>query len=74
VPKSHSFGFVRVEEDIAGRCSAGSQIWAGVLNTHYWFDPARDVAAVIMTQSLPFVEPRFMNVYERYERAVYAGA
>jgi len=27
-----------------------------------------------MTQSLPFVELRFMNVYERYERAVYAGA
>jgi len=73
VPKTHSFGFVRVEEDVPGRCSAGSQIWAGVLNTHYWLDPARDVAAVIMTQSLPFVEPRFMQVYERYERAVYAG-
>ncbi len=45
-----------------------------VPDTHDWFDPARDVAAVIMTQSLPFVELRFMNVYERYERAVYAGA
>lgn len=74
VPKTHSFGFVRVEDDVPGRCTAGSQIWAGVLNTHYWFDPARDLAAVIMTQSLPFVEPRFMDVYERYERAVYAGA
>ncbi|MFV9502985.1 MAG: serine hydrolase domain-containing protein [Oscillochloridaceae bacterium umkhey_bin13] len=74
VPKTHSFGFVRVEQDVPGRCSAGSQIWAGVLNTHYWFDPARDLAAVIMTQSLPFVEPPFMDVYERYERAVYAGA
>lgn len=74
VPKTHSFGFVRVEEDVPGRCAAGTQIWAGVLNTHYWFDPARDLAAVIMTQSLPFVEPRFMNVYERYERAVYEGA
>ncbi len=71
--KTHSFGFVRVEEDVPGMCAAGTQTWAGVLNTHYWFDPARDVAAVIMTQSLPFVEPRFLQVYERYERAIYAG-
>jgi hypothetical protein len=24
-----------------------------------------------MTQSLPFVEPRFANTYEKFERAVY---
>jgi hypothetical protein len=52
--------------------SAGSQSWAGVLNTHYWIDMKKDVAAVIMTQSLPFVEPRFMQAYADYERAVYA--
>ncbi|WP_439575199.1 serine hydrolase domain-containing protein [Phreatobacter sp.] len=73
IAKTHSFGFLRVEGDVPGMRSAGSQSWAGVLNTHYWIDPARDVAAVIMTQSLPFVEPRFMRVYEDYERAVYAG-
>jgi CubicO group peptidase (beta-lactamase class C family) len=50
----------------------GSQSWAGVLNSHYWFDPASDVAAVIMTQSLPFVEPRWMKTYEAFERATYA--
>lgn len=71
-PLTHSFGFLRVEDDVPGMRSAGSQGWAGVLNSHYWFDPARDVAAVIMTQSLPFVEPRFMGVYEAFERAVYA--
>ena len=70
---THSFGFVRVEEDVPGMRSAGSQGWAGVLNSHYWFDPTRDVAAVIMTQSLPFAEPRFMATYEAYEKAVYAG-
>ena len=52
--------------------SAGSQSWARVLNTHYWFDPKKDVAAGILTQSLPFVEPRFMQAYADYERAVYA--
>ena len=53
--------------------SVGAQGWAGVLNSHYWFDPAKDVAAVIMTQSLPFADPRFMDTYAAYERAVYAG-
>lgn len=72
VRKTHSFGFLRVEEDVPGMRSAGTLTWAGILNSHYWFDPARDVAAVIMTQSLPFVEPRFTQVYEAYERALYA--
>ena len=70
---THSVAFMRNEEDIPGKRSAGSQSWAGVLNSHYWIDPARDVAAVIMTQSLPFVEERFMKTYDAYERAVYAG-
>ena len=70
--RTHSFGFFRLEEDIPGIRSAGSQGWAGVLNTHFWFDPQKDVAAVIMTQSLPFLEPRFANTYANFERAVYA--
>jgi CubicO group peptidase (beta-lactamase class C family) len=73
-PKTHSFGFLRVESDVPGMRSSGSQGWAGVLNTHFWFDPAQDVAAVIMTQMLPFADPRFLEVYEQFERAVYAKA
>lgn len=72
-PKSHSLGFMRTEQDVPGMRTAGSQSWAGVLNTHYWFDPAKDVAGLIMTQTLPFVEPPFMAVYEEFERAVYAS-
>ncbi|MEM7190783.1 MAG: serine hydrolase, partial [Pseudomonadota bacterium] len=71
-PVTHSFGFVRVEEDVPGMRSAGSQGWAGVLNSHYWFDPAKDVAGVITTQALPFADPRFMAVYADFERATYA--
>ncbi|MEM7798738.1 MAG: serine hydrolase domain-containing protein [Chloroflexota bacterium] len=70
--KTHSFGFVRMEEDVPGMRSAGSQSWAGVCNTHYWFDPAKDLAVVIMTQTLPFVEEPFMNLYSDIEKAVYA--
>jgi methyl acetate hydrolase len=70
--KTHSFGFMRNEADIPGRRRAGSQSWAGVLNTHYWFDPASDLAGVIMTQTLPFVEAPYMAAYEAFERAAYA--
>ncbi len=70
--KTHSLGFLRVEQDVPGMRSAGSQGWAGVLNTHFWFDPTKDVAGLIMTQTLPFVEPPFMKVYEEFERAVYS--
>jgi methyl acetate hydrolase len=70
--KGHSMAFQRIEEDVPGMRSAGSQFWAGVLNTHCWVDPKKNIAAVLMTQSLPFVEPRFMGVYDRFERAMYA--
>ena len=73
IDKTHSLGFLRVEQDVPGMRGAGAQGWAGLCNTHFWFDPARDVAGVIMTQSLPFGEPRFMKVYAAFERAVYAA-
>jgi methyl acetate hydrolase len=69
--KSHSMAFMRFDEDIPGMRHAGSQGWAGVLNSHYWFDPQANVIGLLMTQSLPFVEPRFMSTYEKFERAVY---
>ena len=69
--KSHSMAFMRFDEDIPGMRHAGSQAWAGVLNSHYWFDPKAGLAGVLMTQSLPFVEPRFMDTYRSFERAAY---
>ncbi|WP_300037112.1 serine hydrolase [uncultured Roseobacter sp.] len=70
---THSFAFVRFEDDIAEARRAGTLSWAGVCNTHYWIDPATGVAAVIMTQSLPFAEERFAQTYLAYEKAVYAS-
>ena len=69
--KSHSMAFMRFEEDIPGMRSAGSQGWAGVLNSHYWFDPTANAIGLLMTQSLPFAEPRFMATYEKFEHATY---
>ena len=73
IDKTHSFGFLRVEADVPGMRRAGAQGWAGLLNTHFWFDPAADLAGLIMTQALPFADPCFMAAYARFERAVYGG-
>ncbi len=71
--KSHSLAAIRVEEDMPDMRAAGSQGWAGVLNSHWWIDPQRDIAAVFMTQLAPFADPKLMMAYERFERAVYAA-
>ena len=53
--------------------SSGSLAWAGLANTHFWLDPARGVAGVIMMQFLPFVDLKAMELYSAFERAVYAS-
>ena len=56
-----------------GGRAAGSQSWVGLLNTHCWFDPVHDVAAVLMTQTLPFLDSPFMQVYAEFEQAAYGS-
>jgi methyl acetate hydrolase len=51
--------------------SAGSMTWAGLLNTYYWIDPQKRVAAVFMTQVLPFADKPALALYRRFERRVY---
>lgn len=70
---THSFIATRSADDSPNGRAGGSQAWAGVLNTHYWVDPARDVAAVFMTQFLPFRDAAFLDAFEAYEREVYAA-
>lgn len=54
--------------------AAGSLFWAGLGNTYYWIDPARDRAGVIATQILPFADPKVLALLGAFERAVYAAA
>jgi methyl acetate hydrolase len=68
---THSMAWARLEEDVPGRRRAGSQFWAGALNTHCWLDPKSRIAGVFMTQLAPWADPAFMRAYEAYERAVY---
>ena len=53
--------------------SPGSLAWAGLANTYFWIDPARDVAGVILMQVLPFVDGKCVEAFAGFERGVYAG-
>ncbi|MFG3596717.1 serine hydrolase domain-containing protein [Bradyrhizobium sp. RDI18] len=53
--------------------SAGSLAWAGLANTYFWIDPARDVAGVILMQLLPFADAKCLETFAGFERGVYAG-
>ncbi|HLG84108.1 MAG TPA: serine hydrolase domain-containing protein [Bradyrhizobium sp.] len=53
--------------------SPGSLAWAGLANTYFWIDPARDVAGVILMQLLPFADNDCLQAFAAFERGVYAG-
>jgi methyl acetate hydrolase len=53
--------------------SPGSLFWAGLANSYFWIDPARDVAGVILMQLLPFADRDCLEAFAAFERGVYAG-
>jgi methyl acetate hydrolase len=53
--------------------SPGSLAWAGLANTYYWVDPARDVTGVILMQVLPFADGKCLEAFAGFESGVYAG-
>src|SRR6516162_8994840 len=53
--------------------SAGSLTWAGLLNTYYWIDPTKRLAAVFMTQVLPFADRPALSLYRQFERGIYGA-
>jgi CubicO group peptidase (beta-lactamase class C family) len=61
---------INTERAPSGR-SPGGLAWAGLGNTYYWIDPSREVAGVVMTQSLPFADPRALALLWAFEYEVY---
>jgi len=61
---------INPQQAAAGR-SGGSLSWAGLANTYFWLDPSKRVAGVILTQVLPFADPRVLNLYATFESGVY---
>jgi methyl acetate hydrolase len=71
--KKWGLGFMINTEQVPGGRSAGSLTWAGLGNTYFWIDPARNIAGVIMMQLVPFADGKALDVYAKFERAVYAS-
>jgi len=53
--------------------SPDSLAWAGLANTYFWIDPARNVSGVILMQLLPFVDAKCLEAFAGFERGIYAG-
>jgi methyl acetate hydrolase len=73
VTRKWGFGHMINMQPLAGGRSAGSLTWGGLLNTYYWIDPARKIAAVFMTQVLPFADGRALRLYRQFEHGIYAA-
>jgi CubicO group peptidase (beta-lactamase class C family) len=68
------YGHMINMQAVPGGRSAGSLTWGGLLNTYYWIDPGKRIAAVFMTQILPFADKPTLRVYRQFERGIYALA
>ena len=66
-------GLITTEPAPTGR-SAGSWSWAGAFNTYFWVDPTRRVAGLLLTQILPFCDRAVLDLFDRFEHAVYAAS
>jgi len=67
------FGHMINMQAIPDARSAGSLTWGGLFNTYYWIDPRRRIAAVFMTQVLPFADDRALRIYRQFERGIYGA-
>jgi CubicO group peptidase (beta-lactamase class C family) len=61
---------INTQQAPTGR-SAGSLAWAGLANTYFWIDRARQVSAVFLSQVFPFYDDRAIDVLGRFETEVY---
>jgi len=71
---SCAFGFgFQIETAPAekGLRSVGSLSWGGIFNTHFWIDPQRQIAAVVLMQTLPYYDDEALKVLRGFEREVY---
>ncbi len=71
--KKWGLGFMISTERVPGGRSAGSLTWAGLGNTYFWIDPAKRIAGVIMMQLVPFADGKSLDLYDKFEKAIYAA-
>jgi CubicO group peptidase (beta-lactamase class C family) len=54
--------------------SAGSLAWAGLANTYFWIDRAKQVCGVFLSQVLPFYDDTAIDLFAKFETEVYRAA
>ncbi len=67
-------GFAINPENGPNGRAPGSLAWAGIANTYYWIDPARDVAGLVLMQFAPFGDDQALALFGAVEQAVYAAS
>jgi methyl acetate hydrolase len=67
---SLGFQLAAARSPAAHRRSPGSYSWAGINNTHFWVDPARQIAIIVLMQVLPFYDERAIALLEGFEQQV----
>jgi CubicO group peptidase (beta-lactamase class C family) len=72
-PDKFGLGFALNSTPTAAGRGAHTMSWSGIFNTFFWIDRENQVAAVLLTQSLPFLEPGAKALVEDFDRAVYAS-
>jgi methyl acetate hydrolase len=71
--KKWGLGFMISTAQVPSGRNPGSLAWAGLGNTYFWIDPKKGVAGVILMQLLPFADPKALDLFEGFEKGVYAG-
>jgi CubicO group peptidase (beta-lactamase class C family) len=72
--KKWGLGILVDPVDVPEGRAAGSGGWAGGFNTFFWVDRSRNLTASLYTQTLPFYAEPIVDLYRRFETAVYASA
>jgi methyl acetate hydrolase len=72
-PKKWGLSFLINTAPVRGGRAAGSLAWAGLYNTYFWLDPTARVAAVILTQILPFGDRVVLDLLDRFEANLYGS-
>lgn len=71
IPKRWSLGALRNETDVPGRRRAGSQFWAGLSNSYFWFDRTSKLAGVTASAYFPFADPAAVQAFDALELDSY---
>jgi len=71
--KKWGLTFMITSENMEGRRRAGSLSWAGLRNSYFWVDPRSGIGGAIFFQLLPFADQNILDVYDAFERGLYAA-